>query len=146
MNLEPVTSGYPVLLVDGSFAIRATNRGLNESYSGETGTNFNPTTPAPTGIPYEFHNALCNPTDTVANDVYPSEIQGLVAVSGSLTFTNQPRVRGQVIAGSTITGAPSPGTALRCPSIRRPSSPRSLPTNAAPGRPQAARPPPVVGP
>jgi hypothetical protein len=102
VNFAPVTSGYPALLVDGDFAIRATNRALNEAASGETGTNFNPT-----GIAYEFNNALCSNTDTSANDVYPSEIQGLVAVSGNLTFANSPRIRGQVIAGGTITGAPS---------------------------------------
>ena len=102
IHLAPVSPGYPVLLVDGDFAIRATNRGLNESYSGETGTNFNPA-----GIAYEFNNPLCSATDSSANDIYPSEIQGLVAVSGNLTFENQPRIRGQVIAGGTITGAPS---------------------------------------
>jgi hypothetical protein len=102
VNLAPVTSGYPVLLVDGDFAIRATNRGLNEAASGETGTNFNPS-----GIAYLFNNALCSSTDSSANDIYPSEIQGLVGVSGNLTFANSPRILGQVIAGGTITGSPS---------------------------------------
>ena len=44
--------------------------------------NFNPS-----GMPYDFNNSLVNPTDTAPggiNDGYPSEIQGLVAVSGNL--------------------------------------------------------------
>jgi hypothetical protein len=84
-------------MVHGNFAIRSTPRILNEA---ETGVNFNPT-----GMPYEFNNPLATSTDTSLNDAYPSEIQGLVAVSGNLTFENTARLRGQVIVGGTVSGA-----------------------------------------
>ncbi len=41
--------------------------------------------------------------DTDLLDVYPSEIQGLVAVEDDLTFQNNGLVRGEVIAGDAIT-------------------------------------------
>lgn len=97
IHLAPATPGYPVLLAQGNFAIRATYRTLNEA---ENSTNFNPS-----GVPFEFNNPSASATDTAANDCYPSEIQGLVAVSGNLTCENQPRFRGQLIVGGTITGA-----------------------------------------
>jgi hypothetical protein len=99
IHISPYSAGYPALVVNGNFTIRPSFRGLNEAESSEAGTNFNPTE-----MPYEFNNVLCNSTDTSPNDIYPSEILGLVAVSGNLTFENQPRVRGQIVVGGTITG------------------------------------------
>jgi hypothetical protein len=86
-------------MVNGSFAIRSTPRVLNES---EYTTNFNPT-----GMPYDFNNASATATDNSLNDAYPSEIHGLVLVSGSLTFENSPRLRGQLITGGGLSGTPN---------------------------------------
>jgi hypothetical protein len=58
-------------------------------------------------MPYEFQNSLANPTDSAPagiNDSYPSEFNGLVAVSGNLIVANSPRVLGQVIVGGTVSG------------------------------------------
>lgn len=96
MLMAPITPGYPSLLVKGDFAIRATTRSLNEA---ESNTNYNPGT-----MPYDFGNSTSGATDGNLNDSYPSEIQGLVAVSGNLTFANAPRIRGQVVVGGTATG------------------------------------------
>jgi hypothetical protein len=99
IHMSPAKPGYPALMVSGNFAIRATSRVLNEA---ESGVNFNPS-----GMPYEFNNPLAGSTDTAPtgnNDGYPSEIQGLVAVSGNLTFENTPRFRGQAIVGGAIAG------------------------------------------
>jgi hypothetical protein len=97
IRMAPAKPGYPALMVHGNFAIRSTPRVLNEA---EMGVNFNPS-----NMPYDFNNPAANPTDSLANDGYPSEIQGLVAVSGNLTCENTPRLRGQVIAGGTVSGA-----------------------------------------
>jgi len=96
IRMAPAKPGYPALMVNGNFSIRATPRMLNEA---ETGVNFNPS-----NMPYEFNNPLANPTDIQNDDGYPSEIQGLVAVSGNLTFENSPRLRGQVIVGGNVSG------------------------------------------
>jgi hypothetical protein len=99
IHMSPAVPGYPVLMVNGNFAIRSTPRFLNEA---ESGVNFNPS-----GMPYEFNNPLAGSTDaspTGNNDSYPSEVQGLVAISGNLTLENTPRLRGQVIVGGTVTG------------------------------------------
>jgi hypothetical protein len=127
--ISPATVGYPSLIVDGDFSIRATYRALNEA---EVSTNLNPS-----GVPYDFNNPLCLSTDNAPsgiNDVYPSEIQGLIAVSGNLTYENQPRIRGEVIVGGTITGTPDfehqadsyysppPGFTASPDYVRRPSS------------------------
>jgi hypothetical protein len=111
IHMSPAKPGYPALLVDGNFAIRATSRVLNEL---EYGVNFNPS-----GMPYELNNPSAGSTDSNANDGYPSEIQGLVAVSGNLTFENSARVRGQVIVGGNVSGAFSlnyqPGSMINPP-------------------------------
>jgi hypothetical protein len=96
IRMAPAKPGYPALMVNGNFAIRSTARQLNEA---EYITNFNPS-----NMPFEFNNSLASPTDTGLNDSYPSEIQGLVAVSGDLAFENTPRLRGQVIVGGAVTG------------------------------------------
>jgi hypothetical protein len=99
IHMSPAVPGYPVLMTNGNFAIRSTPRFLNEA---ESGVNFNPS-----GMPYEFNNPLAGSTDASPsgnNDSYPSELQGLVAVSGNLTFENTPRLRGQVVVGGTVTG------------------------------------------
>ena len=102
VHLSPATAGYPSLIVNGDLTIRATDLGLSEA---ECATNFNPA-----GLPYEFNSAFSAATDSGTggiNDIYPSEVQGLVAVSGNLTYENFPRVRGQTIVGGSISGTPS---------------------------------------
>src|SRR5262245_36372192 len=80
--MVPASPAYPSLVVKGDFAIRATSRSLNEL---ESNTNFNPT-----GMTCDFGNSTSSTTDSNLNDSYPSEIRGLVAVSGNMTFTNSP--------------------------------------------------------
>jgi hypothetical protein len=111
IHMSPAKPGYPALIVDGNFAIRSTSRMLNEA---EYVANFNPG-----GMPYEFNNPSGASTDSNLNDGYPSEVQGLVAVSGNLTFENSARVRGQVIVGGSVSGAYSlnyqPGSMINPP-------------------------------
>jgi hypothetical protein len=96
INWSPATPGYPVLLVDADtaanadFTIAATNRSLSEA---EDVVNYNPT-----GM---SHDTLGQDSDM--NDIYPSEIQGLVVVEDDVTFQNNALVRGAVIAGDAIT-------------------------------------------
>jgi hypothetical protein len=103
IHWEPAVAGYPALLVDAdiasnaNFSLRATNRGLSEA---ENEVNFNPA--GPPAVPYDFANSLCTATDTSANDIYPSEIRGMVVIRNNLTFQNYPLVRGQVIVGGDI--------------------------------------------
>jgi hypothetical protein len=103
INWTPAVPGYPALLVDADvpenadFAINATNRVLSEA---NNQTNFNPA-----GASYEFSNPLCNPTDNVLNDIYPSEIRGLVAVRDDLTYANRALIRGQVLVGDDISNS-----------------------------------------
>jgi hypothetical protein len=81
--MSPAKPTEPVLLVEGNFAIRATNRVLSEA---ENGVDYNLDTIVP-------------------NHIYPSEIHGLVAVSGDLTFENSPKIQGELIVGGSVTGA-----------------------------------------
>jgi hypothetical protein len=100
INWSPAVAGYPALLVDAdsasdaNFSIKATNRALVEDTNE---TNFNPA-----NVPYDFANALCSPADTAANDVYPSEIRGLVVIRNDLIYASNSLVRGQVIVGGDI--------------------------------------------
>jgi hypothetical protein len=92
----PAMPGYPALIVadddgsDGDFTIRASNRVLSEK---ENSVNYNPIGSA--------HDEFASDVDEV--DIYASEIRGLVAVKGKLTFQNSPLIRGQVIVGDDIT-------------------------------------------
>jgi hypothetical protein len=92
---SPAVAGYPALLVDADtavdadFAIHATNRALSES---ENGTNYNPTGAA--------HPAFAEDADS--NDIYQSEIRGLIAIRDDLTYQNRPLIRGQVLVGDDI--------------------------------------------
>lgn len=86
--LQPSRSDYPCLIVNGS---------LNISYDSSTqldegafGTNFNPV-----GAPYS------GVTDADQSDTYPSELQGLVHVRETLTFSGAVTIRGCVIVESS---------------------------------------------
>ena len=95
INWSPAVAGYPALLVDADtptsadFAIYATNRALSEK---ENGVNYNRS-----GAP---HDEFGQDADT--NDIYRSQIRGLIAVRHDLTFQNRALVRGQVIVGNNI--------------------------------------------
>jgi hypothetical protein len=103
INWAPAVAGYPALLVDAdtatdaNFSIRATNRSLNEA---DLDVNFNPA-----GAPYEFNNWNASSTDSSLNDIYPSEIRGLVVIRNDLSYQNRPYIRGQVIVGGDITNS-----------------------------------------
>jgi hypothetical protein len=103
INWTPAVAGYPALLVDADvpenadFAINATNRSLSEV---NNQVNFNPV-----GASYEFSNPLYSSTDSSANDIYPSEIRGLVAVRDDLTYANRTLIRGQVLVGDDISNS-----------------------------------------
>ena len=101
INWSPAVAGFPALLVDAdtatnaNFSLNATSRLLSEV---NNDVNFNPT-----GVPYDFGpTSLCTTTDSSINDVYPSEIRGLVVVRNDLTYQNRCFVRGQVIVGDDI--------------------------------------------
>jgi carbohydrate binding protein with CBM4/9 domain len=94
---SPAVAGYPALLVhadtasNANFTIKATNRVLSET---ENITNYNPT-----GAPSDDFGQ-----DTDTNDIYASEISGLVAVENNLTYQNNGLVRGAVIVGNDFVG------------------------------------------
>jgi Carbohydrate binding domain len=97
INMTPAKLSYPALVVRGDFAIRATRRGLSEH---ENQVNYNPP-----GTPYDFGTLAVLSEDSEANDIYPSVINGPVAVSGNLTIANTMLVRGPVIVGGAVTNA-----------------------------------------
>jgi hypothetical protein len=85
MRWSPHIPGYPALLVNGNFAIRATNQPLSETAND---VNYNPA-----GFPYNGSE------DGDKSDQYASEIVGLVGVSGTLTYKYTPQLVGRVIVG-----------------------------------------------
>jgi hypothetical protein len=99
--MSPFQAGYPALLVNGNFTIKLNNRALGETEnsSSEQGiaANFNPT-----GMPYDFGFSSAAREDSDVNDIYPSEIGGLVAVSGNLAYSGSPRISGPAIVGGSL--------------------------------------------
>ena len=87
---------YPVLLVKGSIAVNTTATALADNLA--TGdlnvlsVNYNPTSTPYNGV-----------SDTTYSTTYPSEIDGLVYVSGNLTTSNAPTFKGIVLVGGTVT-------------------------------------------
>ena len=85
---------YPVLIIDGNavFAYDSSTP-LQETL---LGTNFNPDgAPYPGAVPDDLLGDLL--------DSYPSEIQGLVHVTGTVTFTNTAKIKGALLAESPLT-------------------------------------------
>ena len=132
INWSPAVAGYPALLVDADiatdadFAILATNRSLSET---ENSVNYNPT----------GANSDDFGQDADTNDIYPSQIQGLIAVEDDLTYQNNALVRGQLVVGDDISATsgtlevdyrpdsllnPPPGFAADPAYVGRPSSVR----------------------
>jgi Carbohydrate binding domain len=95
INWKPAVAGYPVLLVDADtptsadFSILATNRALSEK---ENGVSFNPS-----GVPSTDFG-----TDTDTNEIFRSQIHGLVAIRHDLTYQNRSLIKGQIIVGNNI--------------------------------------------
>lgn len=139
INWSPSIAGYPALMVDAQnaadadFGIYATNRALSET---EDGVNYNPN-----GVPYDFANSLCSSTDAAANDIYPSEIRGLVVIRDDLTYANRALIRGQILVGDDISNSsgelevdfqpdsllnPPPGFLAPYSYVRRPASARKV--------------------
>jgi hypothetical protein len=130
IHWSPYVAGYPALLVDATnaadadFSIRATSRALNEK---ENNVNYNPA-----GSP---HPDLGQDADM--NDIYRSEINGLIAVEDDLTFQNKPLIRGQIIVGGDLANSsgdlevefkadsllnPPPGFVAPTTYVRRPAA------------------------
>jgi hypothetical protein len=92
---SPAVAGYPALLVDADtpttadFAINATNRALSEK---DNGINFNQS-----GAPHDEFG-----TDIDFNEVYRSQIRGMIAVRHDLAFANRALIRGQIVVGNNI--------------------------------------------
>jgi hypothetical protein len=89
VNVAPAIANFPCLLVRGSIRLEHVGSALMES----SGRNFNPP-----GTPY---NGLANNTVT---DSYPSQVGGLVYVTGSATLSCQGRVDGPFVCGGALTG------------------------------------------
>ncbi len=89
MSWEPAISNYPALLVQGGIEFRLTTDGLSEV---DRGVNFNPP-----GSPYQ------GSTDSDTVDTYPSQIKGLVYVSGNAGVKNGDTViDGVLVAGNQL--------------------------------------------
>ncbi len=89
--VERFRPDYPTLIVNGDVELLYPSDGNSLSESILT-TNFNPT-----GAPYQ------GVSDDLQDDTYPSEIQGLVHVTGTLRLKTTARVRGVVICESALT-------------------------------------------
>jgi hypothetical protein len=98
IHWSPAVAGYPALMVQADdinsadFTIAATTRPLGET---ENGVNYNPA-----GTPHSEFG-----TDADVDDIYPSEINGLIVVGDDVTFENDTIIRGQIIAGDDITSS-----------------------------------------
>jgi hypothetical protein len=90
LNWAPAVSNYPCLLVKGDLILSFdSTKTLGES---SLGTNFNPP-----GTPYPYPVGATNTTNS---DTYPSEMAGLVYVSGNLTGDNwSPKVAMLFVGG-----------------------------------------------
>ncbi len=87
--LQPVRADYPALIVTGDLELRYASTATPLSESAQA-VNFNPP-----GAPYQ------GAADADYLDQYPSEIQGLVHVTGTLKVSKDSLIRGAVICEST---------------------------------------------
>lgn len=88
VSIQAPSAAQPTLLVDGSAEIMTSNTDLNELTSL---VNFNPA-----GVPNG------NSTDIDVLDTYPSRINGLVYVSGTLVLGGTSRLIGVVAVGGDV--------------------------------------------
>jgi hypothetical protein len=89
VNLSAAVGNYPSLLVRGDIEIVLGQVPLQESLAG---VNFNPP-----GTPYQ------GITDGDVTDSYPSQIGGLVYVSGALSITAEAAFDGVLVVGGDLT-------------------------------------------
>jgi hypothetical protein len=87
---QPVRADYPTLIVDGNAVFQYSSQGTVLSEA-TTGVNFNPP-----GTPYNGQS------DSDLSDTYPSEIQGLVHVTGTVQLNNTALIRGLLLCQSTL--------------------------------------------
>lgn len=91
---EAAQANYPALLVDGDLELSMARNVLNEA---TLGINLNPT-----GTPYR------GTTDSSLTTVYPSQIRGLIYVSGRIVLSgidSDNEVHGVLIGGEKILGS-----------------------------------------
>jgi len=88
--LQPVRSDYPALIVDGDAVFQYTSQGASLSEA-DAGVNFNPP-----DTPYD------GDSDADLLDTYPSEIQGLVHVTGKVQLNQTALIRGLLLCESTL--------------------------------------------
>jgi hypothetical protein len=88
---QPVRADYPTLIVDGNAVFQYSSQGAVLSEA-TTGVNFNPP-----GAPYNGQS------DSDLSDTYPSEIQGLVHVTGTAQLNNTALIRGLLLCQSAQT-------------------------------------------
>ncbi|WP_428937602.1 hypothetical protein [Fontivita pretiosa] len=86
--LEPARADYPALVVVGNLEIQCS--GSLQLLENDANLTLNPA-----GLPY---NGV---SDNDKSDAYPSEIRGLVYATGSISFSNDPVLRGCIISGSS---------------------------------------------
>ena len=95
ISWTPAVAGYPALLVDSDngttadFSILATSRALSEK---ENGVNFNPS----------GANSDEFGMDADTNDIFRSQIRGLIAIRRDLAYQNRSLIKGQIIVGNNI--------------------------------------------
>jgi len=95
VHLEAAVANYPALLVDGNITFSQSNLQLDEAF---LWTNFNPP-----GTPYQASE------DSDLTDSYPSAINGLVAVWGTLSVAS---MTSAVVDGVVVTQAIWAGNGL----------------------------------
>jgi hypothetical protein len=96
VNWKNAVENLPAVLVSGNIGIAHDTGVLDER---DVGANFNPV-----GSPWEGE------TDTSMNDTYPSEIEGLIYVSGTLSFpafTPESNIDGVVVCESVAAYSPA---------------------------------------
>ncbi len=89
MLLQPARTDFPALIVNGNLVLQYTSASTSLSEAAQA-TNYNPP-----GAPYQGAN------DADRLDQYPSEIQGLVHVTGTLDIQQNALVRGAILCEST---------------------------------------------
>jgi hypothetical protein len=90
--LESTQTNLPTLIVDGDASISFTSGPTGLAENGKTNLN-------PPGAPYQGQ------TNNNTSDVYPSEIRGLVHVTGDVNLDGTSLIRGCLLCEGTVTVA-----------------------------------------
>ncbi len=91
VSWEPAITNYPAVLVRGTLNLGLSNTNLDESAQA---TNFNPV-----GTPYPYASGA---EDTAQDDVYPSQVAGLVYASVDICLHDNTTIHGVLVAGGRI--------------------------------------------